>query len=106
MIPVNVMRTKLCELGKMAGSRSGFLPLCPGCGKKMNLARVIPASHELCALHTYCCNECGVWLTEVGEAHAGSIPVRTKRDGTSNCLPATETNRNKKDGPKPPFKEG
>ena len=42
-------------------------PLCPNCGRAMQLARTTPQAGELPELHSYKCGECGVWTNEAAE---------------------------------------
>ncbi len=51
---------------------------CPGCGKPMHLARIIPGIGGLSELRVYSCRQCGVSLTqaeEPGNRGAGGPPA-------------------------------
>jgi hypothetical protein len=48
-----------------------FQPACPSCGLMLCLTRTIPKTNGLAELRTYSCRECGVWVTEAADDHAG-----------------------------------
>jgi len=42
-------------------------PLCPNCGRVMQLARVTSRGGGMPDLHSYKCGECGVWTNQAAE---------------------------------------
>jgi hypothetical protein len=52
-------------------SQTLFQPACPSCGRMLSLTRTIPRMNGLAELRTYGCKECGVWVTEAADDHAG-----------------------------------
>jgi hypothetical protein len=47
-----------------ADDSAALRPVCPSCGRALQLSRVTPGSKGLPDLRTYACRECGVWLSE------------------------------------------
>jgi hypothetical protein len=52
------------KLTAPADDDNAVSPACPGCGRALQLSRIMPGWTDLPDLRTYACRGCGVWLTE------------------------------------------